>query len=538
MSGDLNISMSADDKGILKTQAKVIRQQDEMITGYKKLLSEAKNAAKQGGTELERFAAKTNKINKAPAQRYKEEVQKLNQALKAGLITQTTYNRAVQRLGRSHTSTFGAAGTQVASLVGGYFSLASAAGAVSSALSDIRNELDQLGEQQKQDAPALGQLQQLTNDPKEVRRMVLDAKRTFAEGGASSIDQAAQLQFALESAGVGRFRKDVSALQANAIVLDAKELVDSAAALQTSMGEKETGSFREIVSKAFGASRIAPAYVDQILAAAASSGSQAKALGMSDEEVLAATAAIAKIEKGAQPARTQVESLLKQIEKFGIGEGYLESGKPLMEQIATIKELEAGGTNIRDILGDRQEGIKAYRSLASTDAKGGGALFREAMKYILQDQAADAFGQKVRAARTATPEVIAWRTQRISEAKEKLELQKSATTELLADTVESEIMAKYSREGYGDKRRWILRQMNWFERLMGGNQAFIDAYKGKISPSARQGIDTAEQAMQETAVAMREAASDFRSAVGEAVGSQTNAARANQAAAGGATEAR
>ena len=442
--GKADISFTSDETDLVKGQAKVIRQQDEMIQGYKKMLREAKKAAKDGGTELERFARKTNQINKAPAQRYREEMEKLNRALKAGLINQETYNRAVDRLGRKHRSALGGAVGRVAALGTQFLGLTAIVGGVTRGISEMRNEIDRLGEQQAQDAPGLGELAQLAETPEDFRRMVAEAKKTRARGGAKSLGEAGELQFALESAGIASYRADVADLQATGTVRDATSLVNAAAALEAALGTAETGTFRDIVSKGFGASKVSPARMEEIVQAAALSGSQGKALGLQDEELLAAVASISKVTGSAGTAGTQVESLLKQIEKFGIAGGYLDSGKSLQEQVASIKQLVDDGTDIRDVLGDRQEGIKAFRQLSEAE---GSALYQEAFRNVVNAERTDAFGRKVRLSQSI-PELSAFQAKEQAQARAELAGSETATYEQLADAVSSDLVAQ-ARQDHG-----------------------------------------------------------------------------------------
>jgi hypothetical protein len=467
----------------------------------------------------------------------RKETELLNQALKRGLIDQTTYNNAINSFGKTSTSAFSGAAQSLAAFGARFVGITALISTAVTGLRDVRTNLDELGRQQREDAPGLGELQQLTDDPDEMRRMVADAKKTFAEGGTKTLGEAGQVQFALESAGLGQYRKEMSDLLATKNLKgfeDAKELIDSISAIMSSMGESETGDFQAVVSKAFGASKIAPARIHEILAAAASSGSQAQALGIGDEELLASVAAIAKIEKGAAPAGTQMESLLKQIEKFGIGGGYLEGGKSLQEQVAAIDALVKDGYDVRDILGDRQEGIKAFRALANPET--GGRLFTEAMQNIVSDQETNAFARRVQVAREAVPEVIAASVHQQSTARAQLAGEDKATWATLAETLRSEIIANSRQGSFGEIGATVQRAGIWWDRMTETDEFFVKSRLGEAPSGTRQQIEAAERAMAETAKSMQEAADNLRNATGDT--SRAGAARANQAAAGGAVEAR
>lgn len=540
--GNLNISMTSDEKDLIKGQAKVMKQQDEMIEKYKKMLREAKKAAKEGGTELERFAAKTNKINRTPAQKYREEVEHLNQALKAGLINQETYNRAVARAGQAHNASFGASAVaRLSSIAAVALYVKRVWDGITGSIQRANEEIAKIAERQKESAGGLGELSQLAETPEELRRMVADAKKTFAEGGAVSLDEAGKLQFALESAGISKYRKDVSQLQGSGTVRDATSLVNAAAALEAALGTKETGSFRDIVSKGFGASKISPAHMEDIVQAAAKSGSQGKALGIGDEELLASVAAISKVVGNADEAGTEVESLLKQIEKFGIAGGYLEGGKTLQEQVAAIDKLVKEGTDVREILGDRQEGIKAFRTLAGEEGTG---LFNQAMKNIAEAERTDAFGVKVNLARQADPTLAAEQLRKRTAARSELSGEQKGTFKTVADALVEDLVADLREKGKGE---FTIQQVRYlFERrrghgmlggmLGGSDEVFVREFGRFASEDTRESAKSIGVLLEESATSIRNAANQLEQAATNS--GNTNAARANQAAAGGATEAR
>jgi hypothetical protein len=164
MSGGIDISFTSDETDLLKAQAKLIKQQEEMIEKYRKVGKEAKDAAKDGTKEMEKFAAATTKINRLPAEKYREEMLKLEKVLEAGKISQETFNRALGKAreeflqtGKSATklgeavSQTGAAqrvtlGQQAVSgiknLALGYASAATAIGIFRGALEQMHAEMD------------------------------------------------------------------------------------------------------------------------------------------------------------------------------------------------------------------------------------------------------------------------------------------------------------------------------------------------------------------------------------------------------------
>jgi hypothetical protein len=106
--GDLDIKFYGDAAHILKEQAKLIKQQEQAIERYKTMGTESKKAGKDSekaakeaekaqaasNRELDRFARATKEINRTPLEKYSDQMRQLNTALKAGKIDQETFNRA------------------------------------------------------------------------------------------------------------------------------------------------------------------------------------------------------------------------------------------------------------------------------------------------------------------------------------------------------------------------------------------------------------------------------------------------------------
>jgi hypothetical protein len=108
----------------------------------------------------------------------------------------------------------------------------------------------------------------------------------------------------LESAGAGQYQELFTQLRAAGIVEQPDIMARAAKTTITAMGEAETGTFRDLVSKAFGASKFSPALAEQLLEAASKSSVSAKGIGLSDEEILAATAVVSSAKGRAETGGT------------------------------------------------------------------------------------------------------------------------------------------------------------------------------------------------------------------------------------------
>lgn len=550
--GDLDIKLYGDASHVIKEQAKLIKQQEQAFEAYKKLATESKKAGKEAekaakeaekanaaaAKELDRFARATKEINRTPLEKYADEMLRLNRALKAGKIDQETFNRAVaktraefQQAGEAGKQAFGGGAlanlANYATRLGG---IATAAMAAKAALSAQREEAEAMGQMQSEQAPTLGMLAQVADTPEDLKRLQDEAKKTFAEGGAKTLGEAAALQFSLESGGVGNLRGDFSRMQASGLVPNAALMAEAAIKLTAGMGAAETGDFRSVISKAFGAGKLGLGSAEELLSAAASTSSQASRLGLKDEEVLAAISTASAVE-GPQEARTQIEALLKGIEVEGIGSGLLQGGKSLQEQVAAIAALEKSGVDIREILGGRQEAVKGFGILSSAQGQQAMAANLENIERSVQE---DWFGQKVAMAE-ATPMNAAAILARKKGAKKQLGAEETGIYENLADAVDDDIAAK-TREKYGggwlgDLAAGGHRAFAPMWRWGLGNRGFISAYGGEAGEDTQAAIKSIEASMK-----LEQAAANLEAATSSP--NFTNAARANQAAAGGAVEAR
>lgn len=242
----------------------------------------------------------------------------------------------------------------------------------------------------------LGALTQLSGgDPKRLAELIGQAKGIFSGGGAATKGEAGSILFSLVSAGAGG--PDARKLFADlyGIEQDPAGLARGAATLRTSIGVQETGSIRQIVSKAFAASEFSPAQAAPLLEAAARGGVSAKKLGIRDEALLAATAIAATATGSAELGGTQVESLLMSLVKRG---GF--AGLSLRESIGKISDLGLSDPELIKFLG-RKEAASAFSTL-----RGNLPTFDKAIKAIDQAQASDLAGSLI-TARNLQPELAA-----------------------------------------------------------------------------------------------------------------------------------
>lgn len=468
---NVDISFSGDEKDLVKAQAKVIKSQDELISKLKKMKAEGTKASKDNTRELERFAKATRKIDEKPAEKYRATMLKLNASVKAGLLTQEQYARAVRRVGIEQRQAFSPASiTAFASMANGVMG---SMNKILGALRNVRQETDELGRKQRESEGGLGELAQLATSPEDMRRLVNLSKQTFREGGAESLDAAARLVFSLQSAGALSQRELFSQLGSTKLVSDPAEFARAAATLSESMGVAETGGTRALASKAFGASQFSPARAEELLIAAAQSGVFAQQLGLTDEEILAATAVAATGIGTASEGGTAVTSLLKSLVTKGEFKGL-----SLQESLGKIQASGMDDAELVEFFG-RAEAAKAFGLLTSNMGN-----FQRNLAAIQESERTDEVGRRLGFAE-AIPELKAARLARQEEAKAQIAGDDIATKDTLADALQASLVADMRKRGVGGMRRFIKNQIMNLERLTSGDEAFIARFQ-KFSPDQKE----------------------------------------------------
>ena len=506
--GDLDIKFYGDAAHIIKEQAKLIKQQDEAIDRYKTLGSESKKAGKDAekaaataAKEMDQFARATTKLQWTPLERYRDHMVKLDAALKGGKISQDTFNRSaaaakttLDSAAMAGESAFGAKMVGKIGVIGtAIAALAPAVKVFTDAIAEHINEIDAAGNKLRGDAPSLAELAQLTNDPRELQGMIAGAKEIYTSGATATLGEAGKLEYTIDSAGMGKYRKQIAELQASGVVPDMEAMIRGAAALEASMGVSETGGFASLVSKSFGAGVDSPARAEKLLLTASKIAAPAKELKLSDEDVLAAVATVSKELGTAEEAGTSLKALFS---------GLAKSGAPkqasLKEYVKYLAAQEAGGQDVRDIIGDSQEAITAFSSLRDSSAR-----YDTNRKAITDADAANLYATKVNLYK-ASPTLVAAREDRRADAKLTTSKMDAAEKELMADALQKDLNAQMHEDGVGPVRRYIKnaamegrrgrlgRGASW---LMGGsNESFMDSFGEMGSEDTRLGISAFKSA--------------------------------------------
>jgi len=325
--------------------------------GAENALKRISGAAKESSREhraLERDAKRVYESTRTPQERYNRDLDKLKGHLEANRISTGTYSRAVEKLGQDYRKTqqsgTAAFGTQALSdlrgLALGMVGVSSAVYQVIAAFREMEQVREEAASKQLTDRKSFGKLAQLAGSEEEMKRFADAANRAYGIGAGETRGQAAELVFSLQSAGALDQLDLFAQMEARGLVDDSGNMAKSATTLKTSMGEKETGNLRAIISKAFGASNFSPATAEKILEAASRSGVAAGEMGIADEEVLAATAILSKAKGNAEEAGTYQAQMMRTLLEKGAFKG-----KSLVDIIDEIDRMEKGGADAAEIFG-------------------------------------------------------------------------------------------------------------------------------------------------------------------------------------------
>ena len=389
MGSSLTVEMTAKEKRLIDALRAVGKGTDDVADGFDKATKESK--------ELDKVATRALKAIETNADKATKEISQYQRALDKGKLTQDEFNRAVAMTKEKYDSA-GSAGAkafgkqQIVNLRSMALQYVGVQQGIQAVIGLLRQEMqvrDEAAQRIRESRRGVGSLAQLTDSKKGFQSLKGKAEELFAAGGAESMDEAARAVFSLESAGVMDSFDTFKNLAKSGTVSDIETLARATATISTAFGKQETGSAGSIISKGFAASKDAPSTVPELLEAAAGSGGVAKALGISDEQVLAGTTVLAKSTGSAQQGSTQMQGFLAALDKKGTFKG-----KSIQEAVAEIAQLETKGEDMHAFFG-RKEGLAGFRTLRDESA-----LFSSVLGNV---NAADAGGASLAKRRAALP---------------------------------------------------------------------------------------------------------------------------------------
>lgn len=483
--------------------------------------------------ELERAAKKVYESTRTPLEQHKQKMAELNRLVEAGAIDQNTYRRAVDRSNRELRETQragrdafgGQAVSQLKGFVAGWVSVTAAISAARAAFQEYRQLQDESAQRDRASRRGLASLAQLAESPEQFAVLTSAAREMFRQGGAASLDEAGRTIFTLKSAGLFDERQIFTEMMSAALIDTPDAFAAAVAQLTNAMGSSETGTARDVINKAIGASGGALANVPQLLAGAARAGTGASVLGISDEEVLAAVTALSGSTGSAEIAGTQLAALLKSLDQIG---GF--EGKGLIGSVESIAAKELSGEDLYKLLG-RAEAVNAFRLLSGGDSR---ALYTTALGDIDRALTTDTVASRLRLAGTDEA-LAAARSADLGQAARELAEQQTAAvfTNLFDALSERALAAQVAGDEQGPALRFIAGRGQAAARFFGGDRTLLEsAFGASLRPDENIGITSTADILRQDPAIQRQVAT----ALGPEFVAKLDAAAARMSEAAGKLE--
>lgn len=348
---------------------------DKKLGSAEKSAEKLTAASKRVEESLQRQAQRIKELVD-PQERYNRKVQELDGHLRSQRLTQEQVTAATAKYRAEQDAAAGPGpAARIMMMAASYLSVQQAISLGTQALRENAAEREKAAQQAIRSRAGLGSLSQLAanegNTPAERRaanaRLIAEARGMVAKGAAVDENEAGALLFQLAGAGLNeRDRGFAANIRAAGTLTNVGGAAEAYSALKTSLGESEVGTFREFMSKSLKAAGPAPGSFEQLPIAAAQSGGSAKALGVSDEFLLAATTILGKSSGSIEEGGTQLAAFLRQTEKSGMRGIEGVGGMALIDRIASLPESKQG---LGGVLGDRSEAVQAFRTLRDNRAE-------------------------------------------------------------------------------------------------------------------------------------------------------------------------
>lgn len=351
------------------------------VDDLNKILEESKRSADGVATASKKMVTEAQRIRESidPAEKYDRKMQDIAKHVQAGTLTleqarakAQQYGIALEKAGKEGDKAFGAdALKNVGSIATSIVGISSALDVAIQAMREYREEQRKAADDAVRARAGVGQLAQLAasatdekgNMTQEAREksynnLVAEADYYLSIGAAVDRDEAAKLTFDLNAADISRPDREFAAqMKKTGMLTNVGGMAEAYSAMRTALGEKEVGNFSQFVSKGLAAGAAAPGTVEQLPVALARAGSSAKALGVTDEALMAAGATLAKEAGSPAEGGTKLAALLSGIQKSGID----MQGMSLTQM---VERLGSENTGFGGVFKDNQEAIAAYRTLA------------------------------------------------------------------------------------------------------------------------------------------------------------------------------
>ena len=444
--------------------AKLKQEMREASPAFDRLKKSEKSAA----DELRRLKTEATSIKdsvRTPIERYRSEVAKLEKHLEAGTIDQREFNRAVDQAktkmkaaGESGRNAFNFHG-QLGALATSFIGVSAAIQAVAGSINNARQAAKEAADAQVAARIDMGTLSQVATSKEDFRGLRKSAEALYAGGAASTKGEAAQIAMSIRSANQDEAIGLYSKLGGTGVVADVVNLAKAVETLRSSMGVSETGGVRDVISKGFGASQFSPESMESLLKGAARAGTGASAMGISDEEILAATSVTATSKGSSEQAGTRLASLMKSLQRMGAAPLELDTGKldaagksikkrvafdfkgdDLMTMLGEVKQAGLGDAEMIKAFGS-DESLESYRILMQNRQK-----YESALSTTRRAQTGDLVGEKLSYVEN-DPELMAAWARRKAEAGEELSRERIGVTSNLYESFRKQHVANKRKQG-------------------------------------------------------------------------------------------
>lgn len=262
--------------------------------------------------------------------------------------------------------------------------------AVVAAMQQANAEADQIAENLKGGADGVAGLGAVSASPADFAVNTEQAKALHGEHGiGKDLGEAATFLAEVKAADAEEYANLLADLQAHGVVKSGPEAAQAGRRLQQALGTEETGTLPDLIGKALVVrSESGGATADELLTGAARAGTGARQLGLSDEQLLAATAVTSKYAGGASEGSAQLKALLSSLEQHpDLWEGDFKG---------TVTELNKLGPDMAHELGSPEAESAA---IALGEAMGNGAF--DTLTRRIEAEQGTAISQSIRVAQSS-----------------------------------------------------------------------------------------------------------------------------------------
>lgn len=449
----IKTTMTADAQQLLAAQKQVAQGAANVSNEYRTLTQES--------ARLSSVATRAFNETRTPLEKYNARLQDLGTLLRKGKLDQDTYNRAVEQAGdryRAATdqgSKLSGIMTALAASAGGFLSVGAAIGAMTSALEAANEEAKKAAENVKMGFTGRSELAQVLDDMRTADEQISQFMRRGGAGADRNL--AAQSVFEMHSAGLaGDMPTFLDVGRSGLVSAQAMPgVIGAIKSLQVAFTPEEAGGSKAILSKALAAGAVAKGSMQDVVEATSDAGADAHALGLSDEETMAAIAILSVPLGNVKTGGKHAAAMFRELGKSGF-KGNLSEALDMMQ-----KRLTAGDSMYKILGSENAEAAKAANLLVTN-----APTFRELTAGVQAGNTGQALQAKL-AMLQADPQSQAVATALAGEGTIDAARTGLGTRETLRASLVQQHGELTRLQGLGPINRWILNSMEdgWFSGL-------------------------------------------------------------------------